>query len=67
MLTLRGRHSPVRPEGAAGTRSKGDGQVERRGPDRARNVARLPKAEPKLAPQPNVAKAANGDDNWQEF
>ena len=45
----------------------GEGKVERRGPNRARNVARLPKTEPRLAPQPKAPKTANGDDNWQEF
>jgi hypothetical protein len=38
---------------------KWDGQVERRSPNRARNVARLP------APRPG--KTVNGDENWQEF
>jgi methyl-accepting chemotaxis protein len=49
------------------TEGQWDGQVERRGPDRAKNVARLPKPEPKPAPQPKVSKVANSDDNWQEF
>jgi hypothetical protein len=44
-----------------------DGQVERRSPDRATNVARLPKSEPKPAPQPKASKVANSDENWQEF
>ena len=42
-------------------------ETERRGPNRAKNVARLPKPEPKAVPQPKAAKVANGDDNWQEF
>jgi methyl-accepting chemotaxis protein len=37
-----------------------DGKAERRSPNRAKNVARLPQP----ARQPKVA---NGDDNWQEF
>ena len=37
-----------------------DGKAERRSPNRAKNVARLPQP----GPQPKVA---NGDDNWQEF
>ena len=45
----------------------GEGKVERRGPNRATNVARLPKPELKAASQPKAAKTANGDDNWQEF
>jgi hypothetical protein len=44
-----------------------DGKVERRGPNRAKNVARLPGLERKPAPQPKADKVANGDDNWQEF
>jgi hypothetical protein len=44
-----------------------DGQVERRSPDRATNVARLPKSGPKPAPQPKASKVANSDENWQEF
>ncbi|MGZ8262696.1 MAG: methyl-accepting chemotaxis protein [Burkholderiales bacterium] len=68
----------VRPEGGAATHSKGNG-VERRGPNRAQNVARLPvkaapeaKVEPVMAPEPQskarkVANARSSDDNWQEF
>jgi methyl-accepting chemotaxis protein len=53
------------PSASAGTReaSRGEGQVERRGPNRAKNVARLPQP----APQFKAGKVANGDDNWQEF
>ena len=46
-------------------------EVERRGPGRAKNVARLPKPEPKVqretSPQTKLAKVANGEAGWQEF
>ncbi|MBI4757343.1 MAG: hypothetical protein HY778_18435, partial [Betaproteobacteria bacterium] len=58
-----------------------DGVTERRGPDRATNVARLPgkpaapERSPAATPLPKVRKAAGGggtppaafDDEWDEF
>ena len=50
--------------------------VERRGPNRAKNVTRLPAAKapapapasaPIPAPAPRPAKAAGGDDDWESF
>jgi methyl-accepting chemotaxis protein len=40
--------------------------VERRGPNRARNVARLPKAEPQAKPAAESKKTGT-DDEWSEF
>jgi hypothetical protein len=44
-------------------------QVERRGPKRAKNVARLPqKEEPKLEPKVQAEPKKTGtDDEWSEF
>jgi methyl-accepting chemotaxis protein len=52
---------------AAVGEEKRDGRVERRSPNRAKNVARLPKAEAKSVPPSKASKVANSDDNWQEF
>jgi hypothetical protein len=41
-------------------------RVERRGPNRAKNVARLPKREPKETEAPAMAKSGT-DDEWSEF
>ena len=41
-------------------------QVERRGPNRAKNVARLPKREAKETEAPAMAKSGT-DDDWSEF
>ncbi|HET8611126.1 MAG TPA: methyl-accepting chemotaxis protein [Burkholderiales bacterium] len=44
--------------------------VERRGPDRAKNVARLPAARTKNEPRPKpatLAKTGTDDGDWQEF
>jgi hypothetical protein len=48
-----------------------DGSTERRGPDRAQNVARIPakpaaKAQPK-ASVPAAKKAVGDSGEWQEF
>jgi methyl-accepting chemotaxis protein len=40
--------------------------IERRGPNRAPNVARLP-AKPAAAPRAKVAAAGGGDEVWEEF
>ena len=47
------------------TEEKWDGAKERRGLDRAKNVARLP--QPKPAPKHIKAAAAHDDNDWQEF
>jgi hypothetical protein len=61
----------VRGEGRGeGQLAEGEGQpdaTERRGPNRAKNVARLPKPERKPAPPSKASKVANGDEDWQEF
>jgi methyl-accepting chemotaxis protein len=69
-----GQAVSVRPEGGAATHSKGNGAseaaVERRGPNRAKNVARLSKAEPKAQPEAKSAaepKKTGTDDDWSEF
>jgi len=41
--------------------------VERRGPHRARNVARLPRQTPAQAQAPDARKVANSDADWREF
>jgi methyl-accepting chemotaxis protein len=61
------------PAGGARRDSQWDGRVERRGPDRAKNVARLPKAAPaKKAAKPaaKVSKVVGGADaegEWEDF
>jgi len=59
-------HPPVAHGKETGeTEEKWDGAKERRGPNRARNVARLPQPQP--APTHNKAAAAHDDNDWQEF
>ena len=59
-------HPPVAHGKETGeTEEKWDGAKERRGPNRAKNVARLP--QPKPAPKHIKAAAAHDDNDWQEF
>jgi len=59
-------HPPVAHGKETGeTEEKRDGAKERRGPNRAKNVARLP--QPKPAPKHIKAAAAHDDNDWQEF
>jgi methyl-accepting chemotaxis protein len=45
-----------------------DGGTERRGPDRAKNVARMPAQKPAAKPDsPALRKAVGDDGEWQEF
>ncbi len=72
------RAQPPAPSKATRAPASSDAQtfVERRGPNRAKNVARLPAAKapapattaPTPAPAPRAAaKAVGGDDDWESF